>query len=194
MSTDGSVSAWLLSLRNNGQDAARHLWDRYFRRQVTVAKRELRALAGGGFDEEDVALSAFDAFCHELRAGRHLDVNNRHDLWRLLFLITVRKAHDRTKGARAQKRGGDVVGVSLDELSLQQIEGVLGKDTDPQLSAEMSEECDRLLKKLNHPDLEKLALLKLDGHTNHEIAELMGCARQTVQRRLKLIREIWESA
>jgi DNA-binding CsgD family transcriptional regulator len=31
----------------------------------------------------------------------------------------------------------------------------------------------------------------MEGYTNDEIAERLGCARRTVARRLELIRKIW---
>jgi hypothetical protein len=42
-------------------------------------------------------------------------------------------------------------------------------------------------------DLRKIALWKLGGYTNAEIAALpdMGCTVRTVQRKLRLIREVW---
>lgn len=194
MSTQGSVSGWLVELRTNGEQAAKQLWERYFERQVAVAHRELeRHPRREGFDSEDVALSAFDAFCRGMRNGQHAGVTNRDDLWRLLFVITVRKANDRLKSQRSRKRGGNAVAVDLSDLSPPEVERFLSHHSDPQLSAAMQDECQRLLKALDDPNLEQVALLKLDGHTNDEIAELMGCVRQTVQRRLKLIRRIWEA-
>jgi DNA-directed RNA polymerase specialized sigma24 family protein len=47
------------------------------------------------------------------------------------------------------------------------------------------------MNQLPEPDLRKLVVLKLEGHTNDEIAELMKVTRRTVQRKLELIRRIW---
>jgi phosphoglycolate phosphatase-like HAD superfamily hydrolase len=48
-----------------------------------------------------------------------------------------------------------------------------------------------LLSKLNDPNLEKVVIWKLDGHTNDEIAIRLNRTRRTVQRMLDLIRVIW---
>jgi DNA-directed RNA polymerase specialized sigma24 family protein len=40
-------------------------------------------------------------------------------------------------------------------------------------------------------DLERIAMWKLDGLTNSEIAERLGCVTRTVERRLDLIRKVW---
>jgi DNA-directed RNA polymerase specialized sigma24 family protein len=44
--------------------------------------------------------------------------------------------------------------------------------------------------------LQKLALWKLAGYTNEEIAseKMMHCALRTVERKLNRIREIWDKA
>ena len=42
------------------------------------------------------------------------------------------------------------------------------------------------------PNLERVALLRLEGYRNHEIAAEAGCSVSTVERRLSLIRSLWE--
>ena len=48
------------------------------------------------------------------------------------------------------------------------------------------------LARLKKEDLVAVALRKLDGYTNDEIAAQLGCARSTVERRLRLIRLQWD--
>ncbi len=190
---EGSVTLWVNSLRHNigGCEAARQLWDRYFARLVSLARRELgKAPRPAGYDAEDVALSAFDVFCRGAQAGQYDTIANRDELWRLLVVVTLRKANDRAKGEQALKRGGrKVVHQNLGAAA-----NVVSCDLDPETSAIMAEECRRLLEALDNEQLEQVALMKLDGFQNTEIADQMGCTRQTVQRRLRLIREIWEAA
>jgi DNA-directed RNA polymerase specialized sigma24 family protein len=49
----------------------------------------------------------------------------------------------------------------------------------------------RLIDLLDEPLHVQVALLKLDGHTNDEIAESIGYTRRTVQRILTVIRQNW---
>ena len=42
--------------------------------------------------------------------------------------------------------------------------------------------------------LEKIVLMKLEGFTNEEIAEQLGCVTRTVERKLERIREKWNRA
>jgi DNA-directed RNA polymerase specialized sigma24 family protein len=39
--------------------------------------------------------------------------------------------------------------------------------------------------------LRRIALLKLEGYSNKEIAQQLGCALRTVENRLMLIRSLW---
>jgi DNA-directed RNA polymerase specialized sigma24 family protein len=48
-----------------------------------------------------------------------------------------------------------------------------------------------LLLLLDNEELRRIAVLKMEGYTNQDIAEHLGCAPVTVERRLKLIRKSW---
>ena len=41
--------------------------------------------------------------------------------------------------------------------------------------------------------LRKIAMWKMEGYTNEEIAEMLPCSRATVARKLAIIRKIWRS-
>jgi DNA-directed RNA polymerase specialized sigma24 family protein len=56
----------------------------------------------------------------------------------------------------------------------------------------MAEECGRLLARLGDPELQALAVAKMEGYTNDEIAAGRDCSVRTVERRLRLIRRKWE--
>jgi hypothetical protein len=110
MSSHGSITAWIDQLRAGDPAAAQPLWQGYFQRMVGLARQKLRgrlrtAMAGA----EDVALSAFDSFCRGAEQGRFPQLADRDDLWRLLFVITERKAIDLVKHENAIRRGGGKV-------------------------------------------------------------------------------------
>jgi hypothetical protein len=65
--------------------------------------KKLLGAPRGMADEEDVALSAFDSFCRGAEQGRFPQLSDRDDLWRLLFVITERKAIDLVNHEKAQK-------------------------------------------------------------------------------------------
>ena len=60
--------------------------------------------------------------------------------------------------------------------------------------AALAEEFERLLKVLDNDQLRRIAVWKLEGHTNAEIGELTGRSVPSVERKLRLIREIWSES
>src|SRR5690349_15507876 len=92
MSAEGSISRWLGQLRAGDPQAAAGLWQRYFERLVHVARGRLQGAPRRAADEEDVALSAFHSLCRGVAAGRFPGLLDRDGLWRLLVVLTARKA------------------------------------------------------------------------------------------------------
>ena len=188
MSFEESVSNWLHAFQAGDREAVRQLWKRYFNRMVGLARLKLGNSPCGAADEEDVALSAFDSFCQGVEQGEFSRLQDRDDLWRLLVMITVRKAVNLIHHEGRQKRGGDQVLETDDEV----LQGLLSREPSPAITAAMNEECLRLLDLLDDENLRKLVLLKLEGHTNTESAALLGRTRVTVQRMLSLIQQTWQ--
>ncbi len=57
--------------------------------------------------------------------------------------------------------------------------------------AASNEAIERFLEQLSEATLRGIVSLKLHGFTNEEIAEQLGCATRTVERKLNLIRRLW---
>src|SRR3954451_24563191 len=108
--SQGSITRCVGDLKAGDHAAAQVLWERYFDHLVRLARRRLAIAnrAGADEDEEDAALSAFDSFCAGLAGGRFPRLEDRDDLWRLLVVITARKASAQVDRRRAIKRGGDL--------------------------------------------------------------------------------------
>jgi DNA-directed RNA polymerase specialized sigma24 family protein len=69
----------------------------------------------------------------------------------------------------------------------------LGVEPDPAEAVALAEICTRLLERLGKEDLRQVALLRLEGYSNAEIAHRLGRHEGTVERKLQMIREIWET-
>ena len=192
-----SVTQWILGAKRGDSQAVRRLWQCYFERLVRLARRELAENRRRAADEEDVALSAFASFCSAAKAGRFPDLEDRHDLWRLLLTLTVRKAVDQCRHeGRAKRGGGRVRGESaINESgpsgSSDGLAKIVGDEPTPEFAAMVAEECARLLDGLND-NLRPIAVAKMEDYTNQEIAEKLGCSLTTVERGLRLIRKIWK--
>jgi DNA-directed RNA polymerase specialized sigma24 family protein len=149
--------------------------------------------AGRIADEEDVALSAFDSFCRGAEAGRFAQIHDRENLWRLLVLITMRKAFDLVNYQARRKRAGVLGESALEDRpgEEQGMEQILGSEPTPEFAAQVTEEYQRLLGQLEDDSLRAVAQWKLEGYTTGEIAAKLGCAPRTVERKLRVIRNVW---
>jgi DNA-directed RNA polymerase specialized sigma24 family protein len=195
-----SVSQWIDRLREGDSQAAAHLWERYFARLVNLARQKLRKAPRRSFDEEDVVLDVMDSVCRGIEQGRYPRLDNRDDLWRLLFTITLRKSVSRIRHHQRQRRGGGRVrgesqfGVAADDSAVAGIANLPASEPDPETVVEFAEQTERLLAMLGDETLRQIAQLKLEGHTDDEIAARVGCVRRTVVRKLSVIRGIWSTS
>lgn len=197
MHNPGSVTRLLPGVQAGDEQAIEELWKRYFHRLVALGRdrlgRRLRRFADG----EDVALSAFASFCQRAREAGFPNVKDRDDLWKLLAVITLRKAFDLASSQLTQKRGaGLLVGESALERAAAAgqpagLDAFLSREPTPEFLAETLEQCERLLAALSHPTLRKVAIWKLEGYSNEEIALELACSTRTVERKLWVIRETW---
>jgi len=197
MDADGSVTYWIGQLKAGERDAVRQLWEVYYRRLVGLARVRLQARPRLGKDEEDVALSAFDSFFRAVEKGRFPNLEDRDDLWQVLVMLANRKAVDaRRKEAALKHGGGKVRNASALAPANDSNDGslfavMIGTEPDPGFVAEVTEECQRLLALLPDDQLRTIALAKLEGYENTEIAAQIGRAVSSVERKLALIRQCW---
>lgn len=198
MRSSSSVTQWLGRIKTGDRDAVQHLWERYFAQLVRVARGQLGGARRRVVDEEDVALSALDSFVRGTEQGRFPNLHDRSGLWPLLVVITARKAATLVRDERRQKRGaGKVRGESAlvapgDSEAEAGWAAILGSEATPDFACQVAEECSRLLARLDNPELAQIAHWKLEGFTNSEIGAKLGCVETTVERKLRLIRTLWE--
>ena len=183
----GSVTRWIGEFKAGDEEAVAALWDCFERRMLRLARNKLNDRVRCVYDEEDVALSAFGTLYESMRDGRYDGVSNRTELWRLLTVFILNKARDRNLHENRLCRGGDRAKFELDEVI-----GKLQSDScRPDDLMAMQEDCQTLLATLQRPEVQAVALLKLDGFTNEQIGQHLNCTRRAVQRRLALIRDLW---
>ena len=147
---------------------------------MRLARRRLEHGSRRVADEEDAALSAFHSFCQRVEGGRFPQLEDRTDLWRLLVVITSRKALKQAEANRRAKRGGGTVrgdsvfvGAGEEQAGIQ---AIADEQPTPEFAVQMAEEVRKLLARLDDPSLSELALLKLEGYSNEEIATQLKAA------------------
>jgi DNA-directed RNA polymerase specialized sigma24 family protein len=183
-----SVTHWLHQLTAKDDSAAQQrLWNRYFVRLTALARTRLTGAPQRDADEEDVALSAFNSFFIAARAGRFPELHDRTGLWPLLVNITARKAINQVKRQQAKKRS------SKAEEAVADIAHLVGDEPTPQFAAEVAEQVQCLLGQLDD-ELQKIAVMKLEGYTNAEIASHFGIVERSITRKLARIRLEWGDA
>jgi RNA polymerase sigma factor (sigma-70 family) len=182
-----SITRWIERLKNDDPRAAAVLWERFVERMLTVARRRLGNASRRVADEEDVVLAAFERFHHGVRQGRFPRLNDRDDLWSILFTLTTRHAARQVRDQDRDKRGGGEV---RGDSALGDFELADDAPT-PEEALLLQERLATLLAALEDDSLRQIALARMEGSTNAEIAERMGRAEVTVERRLRLIRDLW---
>src|SRR5262245_12939433 len=90
MSDDHSISQWIIHLQASDPRAAQQFWDRFIDRLLRLARRKLGRLPRRAADEEDVAVSVFAAALQGISEGRFSKLDDRHDLWQILVMLTER--------------------------------------------------------------------------------------------------------
>ncbi len=197
MADSGSISILIEKVRAGDEEAIQRVWDAYFPDLVRVARKQLGSAPRREADEEDVALSALNSFCQAAAKGRFPDLASRDGLWRLLSEMTRRKAVTLIRRALKQKRGGGRVrGESVFDAepngSREGLAAAPDHELTPDLIAIVSENCRRRFASLPEEGLRAIALAKLQGYTNQEIADQRGVSLHTIERRLHWIRAIWK--
>ncbi len=192
----GDVTRWIREVGKQDGQAAEAIWNRYFQRLTYFARQKFAKLPTRVADEEDVALSALNSFYRGAAKGQFPQLADRRDLWRILITIAARKVYAQMRRQGADKRGGgkvrgESVFVQRDNQDALGIEQVFGREPTPELACMVAEDCNRLLDMLGDETLREVAVLKLEGHTNDEIATRLNCVTRTVERKLDRIREKW---
>jgi len=196
MRQNGSTTHWIEAIKQGDSLAASALWNRYFTKLVDFARLKLMGRPRRVADEEDVALCAFNSFCLAARQGRFPDLADREGLWLLLLRITARKAVDLIRYNHRDKRrvlGESAIKKPGEESEFGGVEQVIGEAPTPDFAAMVAEECSRLLDGLKDQQLKDLAIKKMEGWKNEELAKQRDCSLRTVERQLQLIRKAWES-
>lgn len=185
----GSITRWLNNLRAGQSQAAAPIWRRYQAKLVSLASQQLEANPDRAVDGEDVVQSSFRNVCLAVQNGKYPDIDNREDLWGLLYIATVNRVRQHYRELKAVKRSHISSRQTLKPSILEDLQS-------PFAEAQMADLLEYLLRELDLEDpshlLRKIALLYLDDHSASSIAKLLQKRKTNILISLRLIRSIWQ--
>jgi RNA polymerase sigma-70 factor (ECF subfamily) len=177
-----SITRLIRATQQGRESAVAPLLAVYFDRLVHLARKRLQNLPGMSNYDEDLALRSFYSVYRRVgNREQPLQLSDRDDLWRLLATRTICRAIDLIR----RHKPGEVPG-EFDPAEL------LAREPTPEEAAATADECQRLLDLLEEPELQQIALWKVEGQTNEQIAERLNCVPRTVERKLRRIRALWK--
>jgi RNA polymerase sigma factor (sigma-70 family) len=190
------ITEWLDRAKLGESYAQQELWDCYLQRLLSLARHRLRGIIDATVDPDDVATTAFCSFLRGIESGRFQRLQNREDLWQVLVMLTKRTAIDERRRVRALKRRCQqqaCLPLDYDQAGTACCigDGFVSDGPSPDEAVHLSEQFERRLAQLADDRLRRVALSKLSGFTNDEIARQLGCSLRSVERKLALIRRKW---
>lgn len=194
--SSGSFQSFLDALKHGDEAAAQKLWETFVNPLLAVARRRLVAMRVP--DASACVQEAMMSIIKGFRRDAFPNLGDRNDLWNLLVVVTARKASHHIRDELREKRGG---GKIVNEAALMTngredfagLEQIFGKEPTPEFEAQWAEEFESRLMELK-PECRDVAFLRMDGHSNAEIAEQLDVAVRTVERRLAYIRRVWSES
>ena len=185
----GSITHWLSKLQAGQSEAAEPIWIRYQAKLVSIATQQLAENPDRSVDGEDLVQSSFGNVCLAVQNGKYPDIDNREDLWGLLYIATVNRVREHYRELRALKRSHISSSQPIDPSILADLQT-------PFAEAQTADLLEYLLSRLDLEDpshlLRQIALLYLDDHSASSIAKRLHKRKTSVLISLRLIRSIWQ--
>lgn len=197
---DASVTRLYLELREGREEAATDLWQLCCRALVREARKQLGPNERRASDEEDIALAVFHELCQGVSDGRLSEDLRRDDLTKLLRHFTRQETLDQRRHAQRAKRGGGFVrGESVfafrssGDPNHDGFHAVPSRESSPELIVQLDDQLQRLLAALDDDRLREVALSVLAGDSRSETATKLGLSLRSVERKVALIRDAWQT-
>ena len=191
----GSVSGWIAKMRQGDPTAIGQLVARYFQKIAQFAESKLRRGIRVTDDGEDIAISVLHTITRNSAKGRFPDLQDRDDLWFLMIVIAQHAVIDKKRTELRRERQAAPVHTMTDLMELYNVdlEDFLGNDNSASKLLEIIDCWDELLKKLPDDRNREVAKLKMQSYSNREIADILGMVPRTVDRKIRLIAQRWQS-
>src|SRR4051812_12530761 len=173
--------------RQGDQEAARAIVDRYLARLLQLARRHISQRLAGRVDPEDIVQSVFRTFFCRLKEGQFVFAD-QDDLCKLLVRITLHKTLRQVAFHKAAKRDPSQE-TPQGEGHRERLLAALDRDPTPEASLAFLDQLEHLLGRLG-PQERQILELRLQGHSNEEIAQKLGIYDRKIRRVIKQVRAI----
>jgi RNA polymerase sigma factor (sigma-70 family) len=190
---DGSITRAVEGLRCNDDSSTQLLWERFFAKLCDFAETKIYKRNRRHLEADEIATNAFMALVEGVRARRFEKVRNRDELWKMLVLIAARQTINAQKRIDRAKRGAGKVQGSLafGEQGIESVVDFVKRDLAPDVAVQLQDLSDQLLLRLSNDELRAIALLRMAGFSNAEIAQKLQLSERTIERKLAAIRSCW---
>jgi len=179
MSTDDTFPQLLARVREGDDDAAAVIFRRFVDQLSAHAHRHLSLAVRRRTDAEDVVQSVYRTFFRRAREGE-FQLDHWGSLWGLLTRITVRKCAHAGRGKNQPRETSLTPGAGETDSGQLNWE-VLAREPSPSETAALNDVLDALLDPLRETHRE-IVKLTLEGYTQEEIGNRLGCSERTVRR------------
>ncbi len=190
---DAEWNSFVKGLVSGDQIAYNEFWDKYGNRLSAVARNNFPRGLNRRLAPEDIVQSTCRSFFHRVTTGR-LELSDSEALWRLLCAITLNKTRMKHRFHLAQRRAANreqSAEVESPDGSTFRDE-VVDKEQMPDEALMFAEQLEGIMELLDDTE-RRILQLKLEDHTNDEIAELVERSERTVRRVLKRLQEKLEA-
>jgi RNA polymerase sigma-70 factor (ECF subfamily) len=175
------IAAW----RAGDPEAARQLVDQYLDRLVAVARRRISQRLASRVDPEDIVQSVFRTFFFRAKDGQ-FKIKDQDDLCKLLMRITVHKVLRQVEFHTAGKRDANLE-TEQGNRTVERMHELLAREPTAEAQVEFLDQLEKFLTGLS-PKERKILELRMNGHTDREIAVQLGVVDRTIRRLFERIR------
>ncbi|MGI9430111.1 MAG: RNA polymerase sigma factor [Bythopirellula sp.] len=186
---DAEWKAFAEGLAAGDDQAYQQFWDKYGKRLGGVARNQMSPGLNRRLAPEDIVQSTCRSFFSRVTTGK-LELSDSESLWRLLCAITLNKTRMKQRFHLAQRRAAnreqaqEIQSPTGSFVSFEPADGGLLPDE----AVTFAEQLEHVMAMLDETE-QAILELKLEDHTNDEIAARVGRSERTVRRTIKRLQE-----
>lgn len=190
-SSNDASTAWIRELVTGNELVVGQFWQQYGDNLQRLAASRMTPALQRRVGADDIVQSVCRTFFRRSAEGQ-FELHGTASLWRLLCAITLAKVRHHARFHYQEKRGIDrerdmSAGTSNDRPDFDPASG----GPTPAEIAEFADEMQRMFDALDDEE-RQFVQLRIEGRTQVEIADQLGCSERTVRRLLGRVKDRWE--